>query len=402
MSPSTGRGYLAIPGPSVMPDRVLQAMQRAAPNIYGTDLRDLTVSLLPDLRAVARTDGHVAIYIANGHGVWEAALANTLAPGDHVLCLATGFFGHGWARMAKAHGAAVEVMDFGTQAPVDAARVADRLAQDTGHAIRAVLVSHVDTATALRNDIAALHAALGQTGHPALLMVDCIASLGCDRFEMDAWGVDVMVAASQKGLMTPPGMGFVFFNDRAGQVRARQPLVSEYWDWAPRANPQEFSQYFGGTAPTHLLFALREALTMLVQEEGVQAAWARHTRLARAIWAAAQAWGSDPGVMRLNVDVPENRSHAVTALSLPPPHATALRDWTESRMGLTLGVGLGMAPPGTPEWHGHFRIGHMGHLNGHMVMGLLGSIEAGLVALNIPHGPHALQAAAEVLAAPGP
>ncbi|MBK1634642.1 pyridoxal-phosphate-dependent aminotransferase family protein [Rhodovulum adriaticum] len=394
---SHGRPYLAIPGPSVIPDRVLQAMHRPAPEIHGGAMVQLLESLLPDLRAVARTRHKVAMYISNGHGAWEAGLANVLARGDKILALATGRFGHGWAEVAQGLGADVEVMDFGKRAPVDLDRVAARLAEDRAHEIRAVTVVHVDTATSVKNDIAGLRAALDAAGHPALLMVDCIASLGCDRFEMDDWGVDVMVSACQKGLMVPPGLGFVFFNDRAEAARARADMATQYWDWRMRADPQEFYQYFWGTAPTHHLYGLRAALDMLVQEEGMQAAWARHERLARTVWAAIDAWGAD-GPMEANIADPACRSHAVTAVQLGAPNGTALREWLSETAGVTLGIGLGMAAPGDPAWHGFFRIAHMGHVNAHMVLGALGSIEAGLDALDIPHGRGALGAAAAVVA----
>ncbi|MEO0380520.1 MAG: aminotransferase class V-fold PLP-dependent enzyme [Pseudomonadota bacterium] len=393
---SFGRDYLAIPGPSVMPDAVLRAMHRGAPNIYAGELVEIAASLVPDLKRVARTNGDVAMYIGNGHAAWEAALANTIAPGDTVLVPATGRFGHGWADMALGLGAEIETLDFGKRAPMDMNRIAHTLRADTGHKIKALLAVHVDTSTSIRNDIAALRATLDAVGHPALLMADCIASLGCDVFEMDAWGVDVMVAGCQKGLMVPPGMAFVFFNGKAAAARAAMPRVSRYWDWAPRVNPEEFFMYWNGTAPTHHLYGLRTALDML-HCEGIEAVWTRHKLLARAIWAACEAWGRE-GPLELNVADPANRSCAVTALRLSAPNGTALRDWVEHNIGLTLGIGLGMAPPGDPTWHGFFRLGHMGHVNGHMIMGLLGGIESGLAALNIPRGSGALDAAAAIIA----
>lgn len=393
---SYGRDYLAIPGPSVMPDAVLRAMHRGAPNIYAGELVEIAASLVPDLKRVARTSGDVAMYIGNGHAAWEAALANTIAPDETVLVPATGRFGHGWGDMALGLGAEVETLDFGKRDPMDMDRIAQTLRADVGHKIKAVLAVHVDTSTSIRNDVAALRAVLDAVEHPALLMADCIASLGCDRFEMDAWGVDVMVAGCQKGLMVPPGMAFVFFNAKAAAARAALPRVSRYWDWSPRANPEEFFMYWNGTAPTHHLYGLRTALDML-HGEGIEAVWARHARLARAIWAACEVWAQD-GPLELNVVDPKNRSCAVTALRIGAPNGTALRDWVEHNIGLTLGIGLGMAPPGDPAWHGFFRLGHMGHVNGHMIMGLLGGIESGLAALDIARGSGALEAAAAVIA----
>ncbi|MEL6690375.1 MAG: aminotransferase class V-fold PLP-dependent enzyme, partial [Pseudomonadota bacterium] len=216
---SWGRPMLAIPGPSVMPDRVLQAMHRPAPNIYAGQLVEMTASIIPDLKAVARSTSHVAMYIANGHGAWEAALSNTLSRGDKVLVLATGRFAHGWADMAGFMGVECDIVDFGKRSPFDLAEVEEKLRADKAHEYKAVLAVQVDTSTSVKSDIAALRKAMDAAGHPALLMVDCIACLGCDDFHMDAWGVDVMVAGCQKGLMTPPGMAFVFFSDKADKAR---------------------------------------------------------------------------------------------------------------------------------------------------------------------------------------
>ena len=396
LSLAQGREYLAIPGPSVMPDAVLQAMHRAAPNIYAGQLVEMTHGILPDLKKVARTDHHAAIYVANGHGSWEAALSNVIAAGDKALVPATGRFGHGWADMATGLGAEVDIIDFGKSSPIDPARVAEALSADKAHSIKAVLATHVDTSTSIRNDIAELRHAMDEAGHPALLMVDCIASLGCDVFHMDDWGVDVMVTGCQKGLMVPPGISFVFFNDKADDIRKSMPRVSRYWDWSPRANPEDYYQHFGGTAPTHHLYGLRAALD-LIHEEGMEHVWARHEQLARAIWAACDVWGQN-GPLQLNVTDPEYRSHAVTSLRLDPPFGTKLRDWVSSQIGLTLGIGLGMAEPGTENEHAFFRLGHMGHVNGQMIMALLGGIEAGLAALDVPRGSGALEAAAAVIA----
>jgi alanine-glyoxylate transaminase/serine-glyoxylate transaminase/serine-pyruvate transaminase len=394
--PAPGRSYLAIPGPSVMPDEVLRAMHRAAPNIYAGEVTEMMPSLVQDLKRVARTDHHVAMYIGNGHAAWEASLSNVIEPGDKVLVPATGRFGHGWGESARLLGAELDVLDFGKQSPMDMDRIAEALRADTAHRIKAVLAVHVDTSSSILNDIAALRGVLDDLEHPALLMADCIASLGCDRFEMDAWGVDVMVTASQKGLMVPPGMAFVFFNDRADRVRRKMQRVSWFWDWSPRANPEDFYQYHAGTAPTHHLFGLRAALEM-IHAEGIEQVWQRHRTLATAVWEACEHWAKD-GRFAMNVAKRQHRSTAVTALRLGSPDATRLRDWVEAKLGLTLGIGLGMAPPGDNAWHGFFRLGHMGHVNGQMIMGMLGGIEAGMRALDIAHGPGALDAAAEALA----
>jgi len=395
MTLAHGRQYLAIPGPSVMPDRVLRAMHRAAPNIYHGELVEMVPTIVRDLTALARTRHHVAIYVANGHGAWEAALSNVFSRGDKVLALATGRFTLGWSDMARKMEIDIEVMDFGRRSDIDMARVAERLAGDEGHEIKGILCVQVDTATSVLNDIEALRKTVDAAAHPALLMVDCIACLACDRFEMDAWGVDVMVTGSQKGLMTPPGLGFVFFNDKADRARETANCLTHYWDWRPRVEPAGFYQYFDGTAPTHHLYGLREALDM-IGEEGLEAVWARHATLARAVWAACEAW-AEAGPLELNIADRAKRSHAVSALRIGAPHGTALRTWVEERAGLTLGIGLGMETPEDPKSDGFFRIGHMGHVNAQMVMGALGSIGAALKALGIPHGAGALEAAAEVI-----
>lgn len=396
MDPKAGQTYLAIPGPSVMPEAVLRAMHRSAPNIYEGELIELTAGVVRDLKTVAGTAHHAAIYIGNGHAAWEAALANVIAPGDRVLVPATGTFGHGWSDMASALGATCDVIDFGRRAPLDPARIAEALVQDTAHEIKAVLAVHVDTSTSARSDIAALRQAMDATGHPALLMVDCIASFGCDRFEMDAWGVDVLVTACQKGLMVPPGVSFVFFNEKAAARRAEMVRVSRYWDWEPRANAQMFYQLFCGTAPTHHLYGLRAALDMILAE-GLQAVWARHETLAQMIWAACEAWAQE-GPLELNISDPAARSHAVTSLRIGKANGTRLRRWCQDKAGLTLGIGLGMATEDDPKSDGFFRFGHMGHVNAQMILGLLGTVQTGLIALDIPHGSGAMEAAARAMA----
>ncbi|GGE27782.1 alanine-glyoxylate transaminase / serine-glyoxylate transaminase / serine-pyruvate transaminase [Gemmobacter megaterium] len=398
MSLAQGRQILAIPGPSVMPDRVLNAMHRAAPNIYAGALVDMMPGLRADLQAVARTAQNVAIYIANGHGAWEAANVNMFRRGDKALSLVTGRFGEGWAQQARDLGVEVEMIDFGRSAPVDANRVEAALRADTQGRIRTVLLTHVDTASSVLNDVAAVRAALDAVGHPALLAVDCIASMGCDRFEFDAWGVDVAVSASQKGLMVPPGLGFVWVSDRALELCRESDLRTPYWDWTVRARATEFWMNFGGTAPTHHLYGLREALTMIVHEEGLEHVWARHDTLARAVWAAFEAWGDGASNIALNIADPAARARAVTGARIAAPDATRLRQWCETEAGVTLGIGLGMAPPDDPRWHGYLRVGHMGHVNAHMVLGTLAVMEAGLQALGIAHGSGGVAAAARVVA----
>lgn len=395
MSLAQGRHYLAIPGPSVMPDRVLSAMHQPAPNIYTGPLVDMTHSIVDDLKRVALTEQNVAMYIANGHGAWEAALVNVLSRGDKVLVLATGRFCLGWGEMATKVGVEVDTIDFGKRSDIDLAQVEDALRADKDHAYKAVLAVQVDTSSSVLNDIKGLRSILEATSHPALVMVDCIACLGCDRFEMDNWGVDVMVTGCQKGLMTPPGMSFVFFSDKADRARETAGLVTHYWDWRPRVAPEEYYKFFDGTAPTHHLFGLREALDMIF-EEGLEHVWERHAILARAIWAAFETWGQG-GPVELNISDPAKRSNAVTAVRATAPEGTQLRNWLSEHAGVTLGIGLGMAEPGDPAADAYFRVGHMGHVNAQMVMGVLGAIQTGLDVLKIPHAKGGLDAATAVL-----
>ncbi len=396
MSLAAGRPYLAIPGPSVIPDRVLRAMHRGSPNIYEGPLIEMVSGLFPDLRMVAGTTGHVAMYIGNGHAGWEAANANLFNRGDKALVLAVGQFGLSWANSARNMGIEVEVLDFGKSSPADMDQVEAALRADKDHKITAVLTTHVDTASSIKTDIPSLRKAIDAAGHPALLAVDCIASLGCDEFRMDDWGVDVMVAACQKGLMTPPGLAFVWFSEAARLRCGKTDLATPYWAWGPRCEPEEFWQIWDGTAPTSHLYGLREALDM-IHEEGLPNVWARHRTLASTVWAAFDAWAAGNPAIGLNVATAKDRGWSVTAARLGAPHATRLREWCEAKAGLTLGIGLGMAASTDPAYHGFLRVGHMGHVNAHMTLGALAVMEAGLVALDIPHGPGALAAAARII-----
>jgi Serine-pyruvate aminotransferase/archaeal aspartate aminotransferase len=397
MSLAQGRPYLAIPGPSTMPDRVLAAMHKPAPNIYEGEIEEIAARVAANLRRVAMSSSHVAIYIANGHGAWEASIANVFSRGDKALSLVTGRFGDIWAKSATTMGVEVERLEFGLKSPADPARVEEALRADTGHELKAVLMTHVDTATSVRNDVAAIRAAIDAANHPALLMVDCIASLGCDEFRMDDWGVDVMVAASQKGLMVPPGLGFVWFSDKALEASRSSNMVTPYWNWHPRAFPEMVYQYFGGTSPTHHLFGLDESLKMILDEEGLPHIWRRHAALARAVWAAFETWGQG-GDLALNIAEPAHRAHSVTAARIGNGGAERLRKWLEAEAGVTLGIGLGMAEPGTPEADDFLRVAHMGHVNAHMTLGALATMEAGMQALNIPHGRGGIAAAAGEIA----
>lgn len=393
MSLNFGRPQVSIPGPSIIPDRVLNAMHRPSPNIYEGALVDMVDTLFPDLKTVAQTNHQVAIYIANGHGAWEAALKNTLKAGDKVLILGTGKFPITWGEMARSHGIETQILEFGMQDDADPNALTDALKQDINNEIKAVLAVQTDTASSVKNDIAALKRAIDDAKHDALFMVDCIACLGCDEYHMDAWGADVTIAACQKGLMTPAGIAFVYFNDKASQARKRvQP--GEYWDWILRTESDMFYRKFDGTSPTHHLYGLREALDILVHEETIEAAWKRHATFANCVWAAIDHWG-EGGDLKLNISDKSKRSTAVTTLSTARDDATKIRQWCEEKAGLTLGIALGFEGD---AFNSHLRIGHMGHLNPPMVLGALATIETAMKALKIPHGEGALSAASDILA----
>jgi len=386
----TGRHFLAIPGPTVIPERVSRAMNRPMVNIYEGPLIELTHSLFPDLKKIAKTDGDCLMYICNGHGAWDAALFNTISPGDKVLVLESGRFAPGWGMLAEQMGAVVETIACPPRKGVDPATVEARLREDTAHEIKAILVVQIDTATGVWNDIEAIGKAIKAVNHPALYMVDCIACFGCVPFEMDAWGVDVTVAACQKGLMTPPGLGFVLANDKAMARRHENGCLSGYWDWLPRAKPDMYYKLFCGTAPVNHLFGLREALDMMA-EEGLDAIYARHNRLARGVRAAVERWG-ESGPLELNITDRAARSDAVTTILTGDIDAQALRHLCEDELSVTLGLGIGL------DFHGAFRIGHMGHVNEPMILGVLGTVELALSKMQVPFTPGGVDAAIKSLA----
>ncbi|MFK8024954.1 MAG: alanine--glyoxylate aminotransferase family protein [Ilumatobacter sp.] len=387
-----GRPQVAIPGPSVIPDRVLAAMARPMPNIYEGPLVEVSNSLFADLPKVARTAGEVFIVIGNGHAAWQMAVSNTMRRGQKVLVLESGTFARVWGEQAALSGVIVETLSGVDDGPVDPDSVEERLRADADGEIAAVLVVLTDTASSARNDIAAIRRAIDATGHQALFMVDAIASLACEPFEMDEWGVDITVAASQKGLMTPPGVGFVWANDKALAAHEHADMRVGYLDWASRRDVDAHYQLYNGTPPISHLYALREALDILF-EEGLENVWHRHEVLARSVWAAVDAWSgdaSDDGI-RCNVADPASRSHAVTTIRTGSIDADRLRAITEDQAGLTLGLGIGGEPGSL------FRIGHMGHLNPPMLLGTLATIEAALHSMSVPIRSSGVGAATRVI-----
>src|SRR3954453_5415700 len=388
MTVRAGREFLAIPGPTTMPDEVLQAMHRPALDIYSDQMVQLTESLLADLSKLFATKGKSYIYIANGHGAWEATLSNVLSRGDKVLVLESGRFAIGWGNAAAAMGADVEVLKGDWRRAIRPAEVEARLRQDKNHAIKAILVVQVDTASGAYNDIEAIGKVIKACGHPALFMVDTVASLGCMPFEMDAWGIDVAMSGSQKGLMTPPGLGFVAANDRARAVHKKADLRTPYWDWTERDGSEHYRKY-SGTAPVHLLFALRKAIDML-NAEGLENAFLRHSLLAEAVRRAVSVW-AEGQVLGFNITEANERSNTVTTVTMNGHDPAALQRYCKEKCGVVLGTGIG-------DLSGQaFRIAHMGHVNAPMILGTLGVVEVGLNAMNIPHGKGGTEAAVAYL-----
>ena len=391
MAVRAGREFLAIPGPTTVPDEVLRAMHRPAVDIYSGPLVQLTESLLSDLGRVFRTEGRSYIYIANGHGAWEAALTNVLSKGDRVLVLESGRFALGWGDAAAGLGAEIEVLKGHWRRAVRPDEVEARLREDKAGKIKAILAVQIDTASGAANDIAAIGRAIKAARHDALFMVDAVASLACVPFEMDAWGVDVAVSGSQKGLMTPPGLGFVAAGPRAREAHARAGLRTPYWDWTARDGNIHYQKY-AGTPPEHLMFALRQALDMLF-EEGLDNVFFRHRLLAEAVRRAIAVW-SQGQAFAFNIAEPEERSDTVTTVLMNDgADPRRLVEYCDKKCGVVLGIGIG-------ELSGKaFRIAHMGHVNAPMILGTLGVVEVGLKALGIPHGSGGVQAAIEWLGA---
>ena len=388
---ATGPEIVAIPGPTIVPDRVLSAMHRPMPDLYAGELLTVTDEIYERLPALARTTSPGLITVSNGHGAWAMALSNTLSRGERVLVLECGVFAGVWAEMAEFDGVHVEMMRAEEGAAIDPSAVEERLRNDAGRDIKAVLMVQTDTASSARNDVVAVRRALDAADHPALLMVDCIASMGCEQFEMDAWGVDVALAASQKGLMTPPGLGFVWAGPRALAAHRTADLRTRYWDWTFRL--QEGPQYlrFCGTAPVSHLFGFREALRM-IEEEGLEARWQRHHALASAVRAAVDAWSAPDG-LSLFVRDPAHRGDSVTTIATGQIDSVRLADVARDGGGVTLGVGLQQLAGRA------FRIAHMGHVSAASILGVLGVVEAALLAIDAPIGGSGVAAASGSIAA---
>ena len=396
MNFSNGRIHRALPGPSIIPEKVLQAMQRPAPNIYGGELEEITMSILSDIAKLADTKGRVALYISNGHGVWEAALANLFNENDKIIAISNGVFGKHWGNIASKLGIDVVHLEYGMDRTFEIDDLEKVLAEDKDKKIKGILVVQTDTASSMLLSINEINNLKQSFNHPALLLVDSIACFGCDDMRMDEWGVDLLLTASQKGLMTPPGLGYLIIGERAEIHAKKVSKRSAYWDWGPRLDPTNFYEIYFGTAPTHLLFAQKAALE-IINEEGKDNVIKRHEILANTVWKAVDIWSKE-GVLKFNVTNKTNRSHAVTTIVAKNFDLLPFKNWIERNTGVELGIGLGFEGPEYHDGNSAFRIAHMGHLNPHMLLGVLASLEMGLIATNIPFEKGGLDNAIDYLA----
>ncbi len=385
----TGRHFLQIPGPTNVPDRVLQAIAMPTIDHRGPEFGELGREVIAGMKRVFQTEGMVVIYPSSGTGAWEAALVNTMSPGDRVVMFETGHFATLWRQMAGRLGLEVEFVPGDWRHGVDPARVGETLAADREHRIKAVCVVHNETSTGVTSRIPDIRAAMDEAGHPALLMVDTISSLASIDYRHDEWGVDVTVGGSQKGLMLPPGLGFNAVSAKALDAAKSAKLTRSYWDWAAMGESAR-TGFFPYTPGTNLLFGLREALKMLLDEEGLDRVFRRHARHGEATRRAVAAWGLDI----LCAD-PREVSNSLTAVVVPDGFdADRLREIILDGFDMSLGTGLG-------KMKGRiFRIGHLGHFNDLMLCGTLCGVEMGLHRAGVPHKPGGVAAALDYLARP--
>ncbi|MFD6435657.1 pyridoxal-phosphate-dependent aminotransferase family protein [Streptomyces venezuelae] len=387
MTSRTGRHFLQIPGPTNVPDQVLRAMSAPTIDHRGPEFAALTTELLASLKPVFGTSGPVVIFPGSGTGAWEAALVNTLSTGDRVLHVETGHFATLWQQMAASLGLYVDFLPGDWRHGASPGAVAERLAADSARTIKAVCVVHNETSTGVTSRVPEIRRAMDATGHPALLLVDTISSLGSIDYRHDEWGVDVTVAGSQKGLMLPPGLGFNAVSEKALAASRTARLRKSYWDWQPiiEANRRGFFPY---TPATNLLYGLAEALRML-RAEGLPAVFARHDRHAAATRAAVRGWG-------LEVLCADDREHSssLTAVLVPEDQdADKVREIILERFDMSLGAGLGRLAGRI------FRIGHLGHLNDLTLAGTLAGVQMGLQLADVRIDPGGLTAALDVLRA---
>ena len=382
----TGRHFLQIPGPTNVPHRVLQAIAMPTIDHRGPEFGLLGQEIVAGMKRVFQTDDDVVVYPSSGTGAWEAALSNTLSPGDRVLMFETGHFATLWRQMATRLGLEIDFVPGDWRHGVDPALVEEKLTADKEHAVKAVCVVHNETSTGVTSRIAEIREAIDRAGHPALSMVDTISSLASIDYRHEAWGVDVTVACSQKGLMLPPGLGFNAFSKKAMTAHKSARLPRSYWDWEAMLETGR-TGFFPYTPATNLLCGLRESLKMLLDEEGLGAVFHRHARHAEATRRAVAAWGLET----VCADAREH-SNSLTAVFVPEGFdADRLREIILEAFDMSLGTGLGRLRGKI------FRIGHLGHFNDLMLCGTLSGVEMGLHRAGIPHRTGGVGAALEFL-----
>ena len=385
MTTRAGRHFLQIPGPTNVPERVLHAIAQATIDHRGPDFAPLAREVLDGARAVFQTLGAVVIYPSSGTGAWEAALVNTLSPGDRVLAFDTGEFARLWADVARRLGLTVDVVEGDWRQGPDPAVVESRLAADREHAIKAVLVVHNETSTGVTSRIPLIRQAIDRASHPALFLVDAVSSLASIDLQHDAWGIDVTITGSQKGLMLPPGLALQAIGARALQAMQSARLPRSYWAWEPMLAANA-SGYFPYTPSTNLLYGLRESLRM-IGEEGLSNVFARHARLGEAARRAVAAWG-----LELCATRPDEYSNTVTTVMLPEGHdADEVRSIILERFNMSLGTGLGRLKGRA------IRLGHLGDFNELMLMGMLSGVEMGLAIAGVPFRRGGVDAAMQFL-----
>ena len=386
-----GREFLHTPGPTNIPDRILNAMHRPAIDFASPAFQEMSQALFRDLQGLFETKGHVFLYTSSGHGGWEGAFVNCFSPGDTLLLPEVGRFGRVWGEFGERLGYNIVKVPGSWREPIDPAVIEDALTRDKEHKIKGVLAVHVETATGACSDIGAIRAAMDAANHPAMLIVDAIASFGCVPLHMDEWGVDVVITASQKGLMCPPGLGICAVSEKALAASYESRSQMEYFSWPQRLGTESYSR-FCGTAPEHMVFGLTEAIKML-NEEGWDQVYARHTRLATATRKAVEVW-SEGGALEFNVTQPEARADSLTVVRTPEGmNSEVVRKAARETFGVAMGGSLG-------DLAGRvFRIGHMGDLNEPMIIGALGGVEAALQVCQVPIGKGGVGAAVDYLAA---
>jgi alanine-glyoxylate transaminase / serine-glyoxylate transaminase / serine-pyruvate transaminase len=384
-----GRQFFANPGPTNIPDSVLRAMDRPSIDFFDPEFVEVYDAAVAGVKRVLRTTQHLFMYNASGHGAWEASLTNLLSPGDTILVLESGYFSEEWAAMGRSHGLNVRVVEADWRRGVDIASLRAILATDTAHNIKAVCAVHNETATGLMLPLDEIRGAIDAVAHPALFLVDTISSLGSLDFRMDEWKIDCVVGGSQKGLMLPTGMSFTGVSDKGLAAHAKAGLKRFYFDWTLMQGRPHKS--FIGTLPVNIFYGLRESVR-LIDEEGLDNLYARHTRLAEATRRAVQVWAGNNGP-QLYCTNPSRYSDSVTAVIMPEGYDSELiRKTSRFRFNVSLGGGLGKLGGKI------FRIGHIGDLNEPMLLGALSAVEMALRINNIPHGRGGVDAAMDFLA----